>query len=236
MPAPRAKKFFDPTKHPDFTGRWLQDQGVSFTDPTPLHGSGAHPAYDETINPAPLNAEYKKRYEESLTPAAIAAHAKAVPANPVCNPPKMPQIIRSPFPNEIAYGDDRMYIIALHRSAVRRIYLDGRPHPILDDFDPSFTGHSIGHWEGDTLVIDTTMITPELGMDIQGAAAPATADLRIEERMRLIDGGKKLDVLITFHDPTVYTKPWTVRRTWTRQSSTEDVVEYECVSYEEEAH
>jgi hypothetical protein len=230
VPAPRAKKVVDFTKHPDFTGRWLQDQGVSFTDPTPLHGSGAHPTFDDTINPAPLNPEYQRRYEQSLTPEAVAARAKAVPANPKCNPQKMPGIIRSPFASEIAYGDDRMFMISEFQSAVRRIYLDGRPHPSLDDFDPSYTGHSIGHWEGDTLVVDTTLITPELGIQIQGAAAPATPDLRIVERMRLIEGGKKLEVMVTFHDPKVYSKPWTVRRTWTRQSSEADVVEYECVS------
>jgi hypothetical protein len=230
VPQPRAKKVFDPKKHPDFTGRWLQDQGVSFTDPTPLHGSGAHPESDNSINPAPLNPEYQRLYEQSLTPEAVAARAKAAAANPACSPPKMPSVIKSPFSVEIAYGDDRMFMINEYKSAVRRIYLDGRPHPSLDDFDPAFMGHSIGKWEGDTLVVDTTLISPETGIEIQGAAAPATPDLRVEERMRLIEGGNKLDIMITFHDPKVFSKPWTLRRTWTRQSSAVNVVEYECVN------
>ena len=230
VPAPRAKKVVVP-RNADFTGRWLQDQGVGWTDPTPLHGSGAHPSFDNTINPAPLTPEYQKRLEESLTPEAVAARAKAAPANPLCHPSKMPGLIKSPFTVEIAYGDDRMFMITEYTSAVRRIYLDGRPHPILDDFDPAWTGHSIGRWEGDTLVVDTTLITPEFGLDMQGAAAPGTEDLHIVERMRLIEGGNKLELMVTLIDPKVYTKPWTNRRTWTRQRSDVDVIEYECVQY-----
>lgn len=205
-------------------------QNDKVLDRTALHGSGAHPTFDNTINPAALNPEYQRRYEQNMSPEAVAARAKAASANPECYLQKMPGLIRNPIASENACGDDRMYIISEFQSAVRRINLDGRPHPILDDFDPSYTGYSIGHWEGDTLVVDTTLITPELGIQIQGAAAPATPDLRIVERMRLIDGGNKLEIMVTFHDPEVYSKPWTLRRTWTRQSSEADVVEYECVS------
>src|SRR2546430_16842278 len=67
---------------------------------------------------------------------------------------------------------------------LRRIYTDGRPHP--DDPDPTFHGHSIGHWEGDTLVVDTVGVVPQAYIAISEAAGvPNNGDMRIAERIYL---------------------------------------------------
>ena len=69
---------------------------------------------------------------------------------------------------------------------LRRIYTDGRPHP--DDPDPTFHGHSIGHWEGNTLVVDTVGIIPQAFIAISEAAAvPNNGDMHIIEHIHLAD-------------------------------------------------
>src|SRR2546428_13833286 len=67
---------------------------------------------------------------------------------------------------------------------LRRIYTDGRPHP--DDPDPTFHGHSIGRWEGETLVVDTVGVVPQAYIAISEAAGvPNNGDMRIKERIYL---------------------------------------------------
>lgn len=111
---------------------------------------------------------------------------------------------------------------------MRRIYTDGRPHP--EDPDLSFHGHSIGHWEGDTLVVDTVGIVPQaLIATTEGVGAPNNGDMHIVERLRLVDPD-------TLHDemeiiaPKVLTKPWKTTRIFHRtRSKLADIVEGQCV-------
>lgn len=91
----------------------------------------------------------------------------------------------------------------------RVIYMDGRPHPPAADLRPTFLGHSVGHWEGDTLVIDT------VGFNEKGWPAgsfPTTEKLRLTERISR-PNLKTLAYEMTIDDPGAYTKPWTGR--WT---------------------
>ena len=86
---------------------------------------------------------------------------------------------------------------------VRQVFLDGRPHP--PDVQPSWLGHSIGRWEGDTLVIDTIGLNDRVWQDLQGR--PQTEKAHIIERYRRPDLGH-LEVEITIDDPGAYTRPW----------------------------
>jgi len=87
----------------------------------------------------------------------------------------------------------------------RQIHLDGRPLP--KDPNPSWMGYSIGRWEGDTLVVETSGFTDRSWLDYDGH--PHTEALRIVERYRRRDTGH-LDVEVTFEDPGAYNKAWTV--------------------------
>ena len=75
-----------------------------------------------------------------------------------CVPNGMPGIMRLPYPIEFIYSPGRVNIMIETYSEIRRIYVDGRALP--EDPDPFFNGHSVGRWEGDTLVIDTVGISP----------------------------------------------------------------------------
>jgi hypothetical protein len=111
---------------------------------------------------------------------------------------------------------------------LRRIYTDGRGHP--DDPDPTFHGHSIGHWEGDTLVVDTVGILPETYLAVSEAVGiPNDGDLHVVERIHL----DKPDVLrddLEITAPHVLTRPWKTSRFLFRQRARKyDIVEGVCL-------
>ena len=110
---------------------------------------------------------------------------------------------------------------------MRRIYMDGRPHP--EDPDLTLHGHSIGHWEGDVLVVDTTAIAPQAYIATNEAVGiPNNGDMHIVERLHLA----KPDVL---HDdleitaPKVLTAPWKTTRIFRRYPDRHyEIIEGEC--------
>jgi hypothetical protein len=103
------------------------------------------------------------------------------------------------------------------------IYTDGRPHP--DDLDPSFQGHSIGRWEGDTLVVDTVGIKPIVALAM---GMKHSGKLRITERIHLAKGDPNtLLVEMTLNDPDALEKPFSQTLTFKR-SRDWDLIEFIC--------
>ena len=96
----------------------------------------------------------------------------------------------------------------------RVVYMDGRAHPKPEDLRPTFLGHSIGHWEGDTLVIDSVGFNEK---QWAVGAFPTTSQLHLIERISRADL-KTLTYEATIDDPGAYTKPWTGR--WTINAKT----------------
>lgn len=146
-----------------------------------------------------------------LTPA-YAAMQKEFQANPPhdspmanCVPPGMPGIMSQPYPIEILFTPGMVTVIAEAFMQVRHIYTDGRGHP--DDPDLTFNGNSIGHWEGDTLVVDTIGFTKDtpLGMNM---GVRHSDKMHIVERFHLADP-KTLEITTTITDPEALAKPWT---------------------------
>jgi hypothetical protein len=111
---------------------------------------------------------------------------------------------------------------------LRRIYTDGRGHPA--DPDPTFHGHSIGRWEGDTLVVDTVGILPQTYIAISEAVGvPHNGDIRIIERIHLA-GPDELHDELEIIAPNVLTEPWKTTRIYFRQRAQQyDIVEGVCL-------
>jgi hypothetical protein len=156
--------------------------------------------------------------EISLTPK-YEAMLKAYHANPPhdtpqanCVPPGMPGIMGQPYPIEILYTPGMVTVIAEAYMQVRHIYTDGRKHP--DDPDLTFNGHSIGHWEGDTLVVDSVGFSPDtpLGMNM---GTRHSDKMHIVERFHLKDP-KTLEIATTIDDPEALAKPWSRTITYAR--------------------
>jgi hypothetical protein len=124
-----------------------------------------------------------------------------------CIPPGVPRIMLQPFPWEIVHARDRVVMIFEYQSLVRQIFTDGRGHP--KDLDPTYMGHSIGRYEGDTLVVDTIGFNDKTWLDPMGL--PHSGALHVVERIRRIDH-VTLEVVYTIDDPKAYTKPWTAQK------------------------
>jgi hypothetical protein len=105
---------------------------------------------------------------------------------------------------------------------VRQVFLDGRPHPPA--LEPSWLGHSVGRWEGDTLVIETIGLNDRVWQDLNGR--PQTEKAHITERYHRPDLGH-LQVEITIDDPGAYLRPWKVRRQL-ELAPGEEILEYIC--------
>ena len=110
----------------------------------------------------------------------------------------------------------------------RQIYTDGRSLP--KDPDPSWTGHSVGTWQGDTLVVETVGIHTRALLD--GFGHPRSEDMRITERYRRRDFGH-MDLEITFEDAKYYTRSFGIKTTLTLQPDT-DVLDYVCTENEKD--
>jgi hypothetical protein len=159
-----------------------------------------------TRESAPLTPEYDKLYVANLASASAGRPVRGTAGE--CLPVGMPRIMATPLPREFVVTPKTVYIINEVRSAVRRIFTDGRAHP--SDLDPTVLGHSIGHWEAETLVVDTVGVKAGL---YDGAGLPHSDALHIVERIRRTDA-TTLEIQFTFDDPKALTRPWTITRVY----------------------
>jgi len=114
--------------------------------------------------------------------------------------------------------------------AYRQIFLDGRSLP--SDLNPSWMGYSVGHWEGETLVVESAGFNDRTWLDFAGH--PHSESLRMTERLHRRDFGH-LDVQVTLQDPGVYAKPWSVSAGGTLAADTE-LLEFVCEQNLDPAH
>jgi hypothetical protein len=128
-----------------------------------------------------------------------------------CIPAGMPSTMGL-VSHEYVFQPGRVLIL-LENSEIRRIWTDGRGHPADDESNPSFEGHSIGHWEGDALVVDTRQIYPEaelfFGLTVTDKAV-------IRERITLADKNTlRIDTVV--EDDELFTEPWRYTRYFGRE-------------------
>jgi len=126
-----------------------------------------------------------------------------------CLPPGGPRMMATPYPMEIIQLPEQKRIVMTFEGAThiwREIYMEGRPHPAGDALNPTYLGHSVGHWEGDTLVIDVVGFNEATWIDYSGH--PHTDLLHVVEKLTRRDKST-LHYEVTIDDPGAYTKSWT---------------------------
>lgn len=126
-----------------------------------------------------------------------------------CFPPGTPRAFTIPRPFEIRQLPDVVFILFETYNAIRRIHTDGRGHP--DGYPITWMGHSIGKWDGDTLVADTTGINDKTWLDALGH--PHSDALHVVERFRR-PNRDTLEIDFLFDDPKAYTRPWTGKKVY----------------------
>jgi hypothetical protein len=200
-------------KPPDLSGVWLPDVNDQ--------------KRQETRNVPPWKPEIRPQFQRMLDdeqagrPFLVLGH---------CLPHGMPSwmlITHNAF--ELLVTPGRITMLGeVDGNRMRRIYMDGRPHP--EDPDLTLHGHSIGHWDGDTLVVDTVGIAPQAYIATSEAAGiPNNGGMHILERIHLIQPDVLADDL-EITAPKVLSGPWQTTRLFRRYPSRHfEIIEGECV-------
>jgi hypothetical protein len=202
------------------------------TDPAPRLPDGTIDLSDGVwVNIKPFNAAggLKPGEELPLLPAAkalMASRKQSDDPNNWCLP--MGVMRYSPYPfrfiqNYTHKKPTHLYILHELMRTFRQVFLDGRTHP--PELEPTWFGHSIGWYEGNTLVIDTVGFNDKAWFD--GRGAPHTEQLHTVERWTRINRGHLVtEVLID--DPGAYSRPFTVTYESMLRPTTDDLIEYVC--------
>jgi hypothetical protein len=193
---------------PDFSGIWQNAWFVNGrVTPLPVSPPGEPPAatfadvfanFKGELPLQPWAAQLKAARREQNSKENPDAH---------CLPMGLMQFHMHPQPRKVLQTRDVIAILYEGNSGVRQIFIDGRPLP-GPDAQPWWYGYSTGHWEGDTLVIETAGFRDGGWLDIYGS--PLTDQAKMTERWRRLSYGS-MQVDITIDDPKAYTKPFSVR-------------------------
>ena len=202
-PAPRT-----PDGKPDLSGLWLTGDNTYGVDISIDLKPGEVRPWAQEI--------YKKRVEalDRDTPATV-----CLPGGPSEIISGEYRILQGPNVTAILYGS----------GAYRQIFTDGRELP--KDPNPTWWGYSVGHWEGNTLVVESAGFNDRSWLDFSGH--PHTEDLRVTERFERRDFGH-MQLQVTFDDPKTFTKPITIILRPTFNPDTE-MLEYVCNENEKDA-
>ena len=187
-----------PEGKPDLSGIWIN-------------------VYNPDTPPPPLQT-----WAANLLRRRIENESKDYPGG-FCLPANAASITRA-FPYKFVQTPS--LIVAIHESdtpGLRQIFLDGRGHPA--NWNPTWQGHSIGRWDGDTLVIDTTGYNDKAWLSLSGI--PHTEKLHTVERIRRPDYAH-IEVEITMEDADAFTGPWKRTFTATLAPPEEEILEFIC--------
>ena len=237
-PVPRA-----PDGKPDLTGVWMHEIttvaevkrlfGNRFDDAIKVNSLGMEIGTQHKYNfdilvdfkpeESPLRPEARdimRRREASRDPANVCMGVRGIPAAGLLSEPI--KIVQAPRLTMILYEVGNLH---------RQVFTDGRTLPKEFDF-PALLGYSVGRWEGDTFVVETAGFNDQTTLD--GAGHPHSEALRITERFHRRDFGH-LDAEMTFDDPKMYTKPFTIKVPHDLLADT-DIFEMFCENEKDRAH
>ncbi|HXD73633.1 MAG TPA: hypothetical protein VN628_07850 [Vicinamibacterales bacterium] len=133
-----------------------------------------------------------------------------------CLPDTIPRMWTLPHLTKAIHTPKLLVLLYEVNATYRQIFLDGRPFP--QEMNPEWMGYSVGHWDGDTLVVETRGFRDNLWIDMQGS--PMSDQAKMTERIRRPNFGT-LDIDLTIDDAKTYTKPFTIKLTQTLEPDTE---------------
>lgn len=198
---------------PDLSGVWVSAVGAHIHTPKPKILTPENDETDDYVfrhEPLPLQPWAAEKFEYNRDPGDPYTQGRneLSPYLTKCSPqgPTVDWQFGG-FPFEVIQSPKRVLLIFERDHEVRQIWTDGREHP--KDFGHNWMGHSIGHWEGDTLVADTIGLNDLTWFDKAGHVH--SDQLHLIERFRRVEAGK-LRVDMTFDDPKAFTKTWSAFR------------------------
>jgi hypothetical protein len=204
---PRQKAPFDLTGNWMFSPAMNRDNGVFQYLPLPKLKPAAQASYDEAQAAIKAGKAYKN--DEGA-----------------CWPAGMPEMMTRVWPNQTIQLPTMILMIQMLKDEPRWIYLDGRPHADPEIKPPSYSGDSIGHFEGDTLVVETTNIQPKHHWVQPGI--PISKNFKIVERIKLRQNGDIMEDTFTMTDSENWEGEWVNTKYWYRYDNS-DIEEAYCL-------
>lgn len=250
-----------PDGHPDLSGFWFDAQGdplgiyVKAPDGTWLYddagvrGDGVAPdapklsAYTAVLPMPPYTSEYLAKVKAT---AAQNLGEHLHPGDPYmqCKPLGIPRVVRPGHHYGFQIVQHARFLALLYEegagSVYRLIYTDGRAHP--ENLDTSYFGHSIGHWEGDTLVVDVTGLNEETLLDDVASEGPTAGMLLLHsDKEHVVERWTRNANMLTYEatveDPVAFTKPMVIAPRHIRLGAPDDFIRpLTCNNAEELSH
>ncbi len=207
--APKAADWAALARLPDWSGIWEVDWG------------GKRKKAGPPVRPAPMKLKPEFAAKAAAFRAAQKDGENVQGSSANCVPPGLPGIMSQPYPVEFLYQPGKVVILIEAYMQFRHIYTDGRKH--ADDPDPTFMGDSTGHWEGDTLVVESVGFNDVVRIT---GGVPHSDKLRIIERIRKVEP-EWIEIQTTLDDPDVLLEPYTTTASYHHLN--DEIREYECV-------
>jgi hypothetical protein len=222
-PAPRM-----PDGHPDLSGVWWLGRDIPVE---PLRVGGARPAAGAR-GTQPRRETFANLYQPWAAEKAKTLGDKDDPSLrciPVAFGTSNNSVTGLGFVGQILQTPKFVGIMTETYHSFKLIPTDGRKH--RDDVPPSYRGDSVGHWDGDTLVVDTTNFNDKNWMHAEGTVSFHSDALHIVERYRRVDADT-LEIEATIEDPKVLTRPWVVPKQTLQLAPFDQIMEVMCSGVE----
>jgi hypothetical protein len=217
-----------PDGKPNWTGFWAPVGGLLDIDIGLGGVAGKADTRTEELRRPPFSnyPALKSPYKEQLEKAnADMASGKFADPVALCFPPGMPRVMVMVYGMEFLQTPGQITMTSEWQAESRRVWLKQTKHPSDDELDPTYAGHSIGHWEGDTLVVDTVGIREDVPVNYAGL--PHSKRMHIIEKFTSKKPGFLTDE-ITIDDPDAFVAPWVEVETY-RYRPDQHLEEYECL-------
>ena len=199
-----------PGGRPNWTGFWIPAGGLLdvYRGPSGITGRAPGDANvpQKRRDIPEMKSPYKEQYE------ALFGGGKALP-DPValCLPAGMPRMMAMTYGMEVLQTPNVISLTSEWQAGFRRVWMDLKEHPPADELDETYVGHSIGRWEGDTLVVETVGLRLDVPLD--DSRIPHGPKTKVIERFSQVSPGVLVDQ-ITVEDPDVFVTPWTYSKVY----------------------
>jgi hypothetical protein len=215
-----------PASLPDWSGAWVLDGPTVFDAATvqPKNGRAGDAGVRES---PPYTDEYEALYKKNIE--GIKQGTFPDPVSTCGTPHGFPRLMNLPDVYEFAITTEKTLIIGENGPNIARIYTDGRKHPAKEDLWPTYSGASVGHWEGDTLVFTTISMKGFSGKDVivDRTGLILSDASRVTTRMRKIDP-VTLEAQMVIEDPKALKAPWRVTKRYKKQAAGTWAWDYAC--------
>jgi len=215
--------------HPDLSGVWEISRDPNAPPPAQGRGrgrgQGGGSPFGNIGNNMPEQKAPYQPWADELVKKRMADNSKDNP-DAHCLPMGIAQLNAHLYPRKIIQTPKEVLLIyEASGTTIREVFMDGRPLPKKDDVEPWYNGYSVGHWDGDTLVIETTGLMDDGWLDVRGS--PLTSNATFTERFRRPKFGQ-LELEETIDDSKAYTQPFTAK-VFYRFSADTQLLEFVCL-------